>query len=343
MVERGLDAALITKLANVRYLTGFSGSHGAVLLTAGETVLGTDSRYELQAAEEAPDVELFAERKTITALAERAAKKGSGRVGFEAHDVSVELLDRMQNAAPGAEFVSLERVVEQSRQVKDDGELELMRSACAISDRAFRHVLSAIEPGVTEREVARALEERFVEYGADGPGFETIVASGPAGAEPHHRPTDRRLSRGDFVTMDFGARYRGYHADMTRTVVVGEATEWQRELYDVVAEAQRAGREALIPGRELVDVYETARSVIRDAGHDEHFRHGLGHGIGLEVHEQPFIGHEATGTLSAGVPVTIEPGVYLPGQGGVRIEDTLVVRPEGPELLTTSTKELLVL
>jgi Xaa-Pro aminopeptidase len=182
----------------------------------------------------------------------------------------------------------------------------------------------------------------MTELGADRPAFDTIVASGPNGAIPHHSPVDRPLRRGDLVTMDFGALFQGYHADMTRTVALGEPAGWQREVYELVATAQRAGIDAARPGADVADVDEAARSIIRDAGHDEHFQHGLGHGVGLEVHEAPIMGYGRTGKLSSRVPVTVEPGVYLPGKGGVRIEDVLVVG-DAVRLLTTTTRELLVL
>jgi Xaa-Pro dipeptidase len=181
------------------------------------------------------------------------------------------------------------------------------------------------------------------EGGAEAPAFETIVAAGEHSAIPHHEPTDRPLRRGDLLKIDFGARYRGYHADMTRTFVLGEPADWQRDLHALVARAQAAGREALAPGAELPQVDAAARTVIAAAGHGEHFGHGLGHGVGLQIHEAPTIGYAATGILADGTPVTVEPGVYLPGQGGVRIEDTLVVRPGGAESLTTASRELVVL
>ncbi|MGH3321373.1 MAG: M24 family metallopeptidase [Streptosporangiaceae bacterium] len=342
--DRDADAALVTHPANVRYLTGFTGSNAALLVeAAGHAVLATDGRYVLQAADQAADAELVVDRKVAAALAERAAKDGVRRLAFEAHHVTVEAGDRLAEAGAGAELVRLGRAVEDLRMVKDADEIDKLRAACQITDRAFRHVMSTMKAGVTEREIARALEERFLEHGAEGPAFSTIVASGPHSAEPHHAPTDRQVSRGDLIAMDFGALYHGYHADMTRTVIVGEVRDWQRELYDLVADAQRGGRDALVPGADVRDVDEAARSVVRAAGLADNFPHGLGHGIGLEVHEQPYIGVSGTGKLQDAVSVTVEPGVYIPRRGGVRIEDTLVVRPDGPELLTTSTKELLVL
>src|SRR5207253_1358454 len=189
----------------------------------------------------------------------------------------------------------------------------------------------------------RFIEARLADLGAERPAFATIVASGPNGAIPHHAPTDRPMRRGDLITMDFGALYGGYHADMTRTVALGEPAGWQREIYELVAVAQRSGLDAARPFADVGDVDAAARDLIRDAGHSDHFQHGLGHGVGLEVHEAPTIGYGRTGKLATRVPVTVEPGVYLPGRGGVRIEDVLVVGADGTGLLTTTTRELLVL
>ncbi len=213
--------------------------------------------------------------------------------------------------------------------VKGPSELELLATACRISDQAIADVFARIRPGLTERQLAAALDRRMVDLGAERPAFDTIVASGPNGAIPHHAPTDRPMRRGDLITMDFGALYGGYHADMTRTVALGEPAGWQREIYELVAAAQRAGIEAARPGADVADVDAAARDLIRDAGHGEHFGHGLGHGVGLEVHEAPTIGYSRTGKLAERVPVTVEPGVYVPGRGGVRIEDVLVVGAGG--------------
>jgi Xaa-Pro aminopeptidase len=212
-----------------------------------------------------------------------------------------------------------------------------------VTDQAFAAVLGAIQPGRSERELAILIERTMVDLGAESPAFDTIVASGPNGAIPHHSPGGRVLQRGDLVTIDCGARHAGYHADMTRTVALGPPAPWQREIYDLVAAAQLAGIAAATPGADVGDVDATSRATIAAAGHADHFGHGLGHGVGLEVHEAPMLGPGRTGKLKDRVPVTIEPGIYLPGKGGVRIEDTLVVRTAGPETLITTTKELLVL
>ncbi|MFC7566340.1 M24 family metallopeptidase [Actinomadura namibiensis] len=234
-------------------------------------------------------------------------------------------------------------LVEELRFVKGEDEIVLLAEACAITDRAFDAVLPRLRPGLTERQVAVALERQMVDFGAEGIAFESIVASGPNGAVPHHRPGDRALQPGDLVTMDFGARYAGYHADMTRTVAIGEPAGWQRDVYDLVRAAQQAAVDAAVPDTDVSRVDAAARDLIAAAGHGADFTHGLGHGVGLEIHEAPLMGYGRTGKLMDRVPITAEPGVYLAGRGGVRIEDTLVVRANGPELLTKTTKDLLVL
>jgi Xaa-Pro aminopeptidase len=345
--EAGADAALITRLVNVRYLTGLASSNAALLLHAdGKAVLATDGRYTTAAAAVASDLETLQERDVASALASRGAADGVLRLGVEEHDVTLAVAETIGKAAEPAELVHLGHAVEALRAVKSEEELTLIREACAISCRALDDLWDVGGLlGRTEKEIARDLENRMYGHGADGIAFETIVASGPNSAVPHHRPTERAAGMGEFVKFDFGALFRGYHADCTRTVLVGTTpAEWQREIYDLVAEAQRAGRKALGVGSECIAVDRAARQVIEAAGYGDQFSHGTGHGVGLEIHEAPTLGAWSTGTLEDRMPVTVEPGVYLPGRGGVRIEDTLVVRDvDGPELLTTTTKDLLVL
>jgi Xaa-Pro aminopeptidase len=311
----GVDALLITKLVNVRYLTGFTGSNAALLVTPDFAVLATDGRYGTQAREESPDVDLVVDRELHAALVRRAEETHARRVGFEDEAV---------------------------RAIKDDGEISLLARACRIADDAFAAVLAEeMRPGCTEREIAFALERHMRTRGADAASFDTIVASGPNSAKPHHQPTDRAVESGDFVKCDFGALVDGYHSDMTRTVVVGKAADWQREVYAVVAAAQAAGRNATTPDAACRDVDAAARAVVDGSDFAGCFVHPLGHGVGLEIHERPLLAATATDKLADHMPVTIEPGVYLPDRGGVRIEDTVVVRPDGPDVLTATTKELL--
>lgn len=348
LAARDLPAALLTRGVNVRYLTGFTGSHGALLVTldgaedpAGRAVLATDGRYVEQAGRQAPDVALVVDRQVAAALVARAHREGLRRVGFEAHQVSVEL--HAQLAREGVELVPLGPVVEDLRVVKDDEELDLLRRACAATDAAFADLVGRLAPGRTERAVARTLEDLLRDHGADAPAFPSIVAAGPHSAVPHHEPTDRPLAAGDLLKLDFGARVGGYHADMTRTVVLRRAPAgWQREAYELVAAAAAAGRGALRAGAAAGEVDAAARGVVTAAGYGDRFPHGLGHGVGLEIHEAPLLAAQAPGRLRARTPVTVEPGVYLPGRGGVRIEDTLLVRDGEPEPLTTTTRELLV-
>jgi translation elongation factor P len=347
IAEVGADAVLVTSGPNVRYLTGLASSNAALLLAAsGTAVLATDSRYALAARRDCPDVELITERFIEPRLAAEMAGRGLRTVAFEAHEMTVDRHAELAAAAEGVTTVPFGTKIEELRTVKDPSELELLATACRISCQAIADVFAQIRPGVTERQLAAALDRQMVDLGAERPAFDTIVASGPNGAIPHHSPTDRPMRRGDLITMDFGALYGGYHADMTRTVALGEPAGWQREIYELVAAAQRSGIEAARPGADVIDVDAAARDLIRDAGHGEHFGHGLGHGVGLEVHEAPMIGYARTGKLTDRVPVTVEPGVYLPGRGGVRIEDVLVVGADGTVgsvLLTTTTRELLVL
>ena len=351
--EQGLDAVLVTNLLNVRYLTGFTGSNGALLVrTDGSDLLGTDGRYTTQAATQVPDVEVLVDRATVAGLATAAARGGTGRLGFESHDVTVDGLAQLEtvlaDAAAGGtvpELVSIRRAVESQRAIKDDDEIESLRRACAVADQALAELAAegALRAGRTELQVGRELDARMLQLGAEAPSFETIVATGANSAIPHHRPDTTELRDGDFVKLDFGATVDGYHSDMTRTVVLRHAADWQREIYELVAASQAAGRAALEVGADVVAVDTAARDVIAAAGHAEHFPHGLGHGVGLEIHEAPGIGPLGAGTLAAGMAVTVEPGVYLPGRGGVRIEDTLIVTDDAPELLTLTSKELLVL
>jgi Xaa-Pro aminopeptidase len=352
---------LVTDLINVRYLSGFSGSNGALLVFADDRVpvLVTDGRYRTQAAEQAPDLELAIERALGRYLVGQAADGGVRKLGFESNVVTVDgfdaLTSELQERNGATELVRAAGTVEALREVKDAGELALLRLACEKADAALTDLVErgGLRPGRTEREVSRELEALMLDHGADAISFETIVAAGPNSAIPHHRPTDAVLAGGDFVKIDFGALVAGYHSDMTRTFVLGKAADWQLEIYQLVADAQRAGREALRPGAGLREVDAAARQLIVDAGYGEQFGHGLGHGVGLQIHEAPGIGATSAGTLLAGSVVTVEPGVYLPGRGGVRIEDTLVVadstsetlRTAGqtPELLTRFPKELAIL
>ena len=353
----GADAALITSGVNVRYLTGLVSSNAALLLPVqGTSVLATDCRYAGTAERECQDTELVVERDVAAALVRRALASGLRAIAFEDRDLTVQRHRELTgisgtgsgSGSAGPDLVPAGGAIDEPRMVKDEAEIELLARACAITGEAFSVLLDRLRPGVTEREYAVALERAMIDLGADAVAFDSIVASGPNGAIPHHVPGNRPFSAGDLVTVDCGALFGGYHADMTRTVAIGKPAAWQCEIYQIVAEAQAAGVAAAKPGAEVGDVDAVSRDLIEAAGHGAHFTHGLGHGVGLEIHEAPIIGYGRTGTLADRVPITIEPGIYLPGAGGVRIEDTLVVRAGAgaagsAQPLTTITRELLVL
>ena len=341
LVDRHWSAALVTTLLNVRYLTGFTGSSAALLVKSdGSAELATDGRYALQVAAESPDVASTITRLGRRELADRAVTAGAHRIAFEDRHLPVaDFRDLPHSASWEPLGDSLDRL----RMVKDATELDALRQACAASDEALAAVLTQITAGATEREIARWIDDELRDR-SEGPGFATIVASGPNGAIPHHQPTDRAVEHGDLVTIDFGARVDGYHADMTRTMLVGARPEnWQAEVYAAVQSAQAAGVAALEVGRPAAEVDAAAREVIEAAGFGPHFVHGLGHGVGLQIHEAPYLGMTATDKLQPSVPVTVEPGVYLPGRGGVRIEDTVVVHRGRVDSLTTTTRDLIML
>lgn len=349
LVENRVDALLVTDLINIRYLTGFTGSNAALLVYAWDssehrTLICTDGRYLTQVGEQVPDLRAEINRASARRVIEIAGEWQTGRVGFESHIVTFEQHRGFEALATGLDLVPVHGLVEQLRMVKDDYEVGRLRAACDAADEALAALLDSggLRPGRTEREVARELEWLMFEHGSDAVSFETIVATGANSAVPHHRPTDAVLAAGDFVKLDFGATVDGYHSDMTRTFVLGKPDDWQREVYNLVYASQKAGREALKPGVSTKAVDAASRSVIEAAGYGELFVHGLGHGVGLQIHEAPGLAKTGTGTLLDGVAVTVEPGVYFPGRGGVRIEDTLVVRKGGPELLTRTSKDLTV-
>ena len=334
----GLDAdgLLVTTLVNVRYLTGFTGSNGALLLSAdGSGTFLTDGRYRDQALVEVPGLDHVITRHLLG----EAAGRMSGAWACETHTLSVDAHTTLAEAEVST--VSAGRVVEGLREVKDDHEIDALRRACRISVDALQGLLAGPLEGRTEQEVARDLEWRMLELGAEAIAFETILASGPNSAVPHHSPTDRVLQAGDLVKADFGARVDGYHADCTRTFVLGRADDWQKEVHAAVQTSQASGVDAVREGAPLSSVDEAARAVLDDAGWLEQFTTGLGHGVGLEIHEDPFISHRHAGRLARRTTLTIEPGVYVPGRGGVRIEDTVLVTSDVPEVLTTMTTDLL--
>lgn len=339
-----IDEMVVTNLIHVRYLSGFSGSNAALVLAKDLTaVICTDGRYRTQIGEEVPDIEAVIDRPSAEALLGRI--EGPRRVGFEADYVSVAQLEKLQAACQeDVTLVPVTGIIEDIRLTKDTTERIRLTEVAELACEAFEQLVDAGELAVgrSERDVAADLEYRMRRLGAERPSFDTIVASGENSAKPHHTAGDRILHRGDLVILDFGAHARGFNSDMTRTVVMGEADEFSREIYDVVLRAQLAGIEAATPGKKLVDVDAAARQVIEDASYGDYFVHSTGHGIGLEVHEAPSASKIGEGELSEHMTLTIEPGIYVPGRGGVRIEDTLLITAGPARIITPVKKDLLV-
>jgi Xaa-Pro aminopeptidase len=328
------EPLLVTHGPNVRYLTGFSSSNAALLVEPGRVRLFTDFRY-VDAARAVEGVELVETKRSLTmALAEVL----EGRVGFEAEAVTYSAWETLRGG--GLDLVPRRGLVEKLRAVKDEGELDALRRAGEITSRAYDRFAEESFVGRTERELAWQLDGLFHELGAHAPSFETIVASGPNSARPHARPTDREVEAGETVVIDAGAQVDGYCADCTRTFATGPLPDELKAAYVATLEGQLAGLEAVRAGVTGVDADAAARDVIEAAGLGGKFGHGLGHGVGLDVHEAPRLSRESNDTLAAGNVVTVEPGIYLEGLGGIRIEDLVIVTDGEPEILTSSTKDL---
>jgi Xaa-Pro aminopeptidase len=343
----GVDALLVSHLPNVRYLTGFTGSAGLLLVTPDGLVLFSDGRYRTQAHEQlaacgvAAAIEIGA---TSTAQREALARAVAPyhRVGLEAAAVTWAEQRQLAARLGSHDLVATDAVVERYRRVKEPAEVARIRQACAIADDALAELLPTLRDGPSEREFALALEVAMRRRGASGLSFPSIVASGPNAAMPHARPSDRRIEHGEMVVIDFGCIVDGYCSDMTRTVSIGDPGPQARRVWDVVRDSQWAGREAVRAGAGCAEVDRACRDVIAAAGWADAFVHSTGHGVGLEIHEAPRVAASARDTLEPGWVVTVEPGVYLPGIGGVRIEDTLVVTPDGAEPLTAFPKEMVL-
>jgi Xaa-Pro aminopeptidase len=344
----GIDALFVTRLVNIRYLTGFTGSAALLLVGPDEVLFVSDGRYKDQSADQlaaagvAARIEISGtEQKRI--VHDAAAARGYGRVGLEAHGVTWSQQRSFASEwFPGAELVPTENLIEELRRVKDAGEVARIGAACSIADAAFANVAPRLRDRPTEVAFGLDLEFEMRRLGASAMSFEPIVAAGPNGAKPHARPSERRIEPGELLVLDFGCIVDGYCSDMTRTVSVGDPGPEARRMYDVVLESQRAGREAVRQGVEASAVDKACRDVIAEAGWADAFLHGTGHGVGLEIHEDPRVSATGRGTLATGYVVTVEPGVYLTGIGGVRIEDTVVVTPGGCDILTASPKDLVL-
>lgn len=343
--ERELDAFLVSQPENRRYISGFTGSAGYAVVTPKEAFLLVDFRYTEQAAQQAPGYQV----QRITGRLEEdlpnlLPQVGGKRWGFESAHLTVSLYDKVCPVfeQAGIALQGLEGVVESIRAVKDEQEQEFLRQAVRLTDEAFAHLLEWVRPGVTEQQAAWEIEKYIREHGGEELAFPTIVGGGPNGAMPHHETGERPLQAGEPIVIDMGAVCGGYHADMTRTIVLGEPDERFWAIYSLVRTAQERAEAGMRAGASGVEVDRLAREVIANAGYGEQFGHGLGHGVGLATHEPLRLSALSTDTLPVGATITVEPGIYLPGWGGVRIEDVVLVHEDHAEVLTSSTKEPVV-
>ncbi|MDR2504882.1 MAG: Xaa-Pro peptidase family protein [Oscillospiraceae bacterium] len=347
--KENIKAAIVHKQENVRYLSGYRGEGVLVLTEDGKRVIVTDFRYTEQAEKEAPSFSVVMSKATQSydeVALDLLGEAGESRLlAFEDDTITVAQMKKLEEKANGRIFLPMNKKIEKLREIKDDGETAAIEKACEIACQAFESILPKIQPGKTEREIAWILECAMHDFGAQKPSFSTIIASGSNGSLPHAIPSDKKLERGEFVTLDFGCVYDGYCSDCTRTVALGEVSEEQLKIYNTVLTAQLASLDAVRDGAGAKAVDKIARDIINEAGYEGRFGHGLGHSLGLEIHENPRFSQsmEDSRTVSAGMLMTVEPGIYIPGKWGVRIEDTVLVTKNGSKRLTHTTKELIVL
>ena len=337
LAECDLDGLVVSAPSNIFYLSGFTGSSGALLITAERALLFSDFRYRLQSREQAPNFEFVeVSRDLLQGVGHAAADIGAGRLGYESAHLTCELLGRLTEGVQNHEVVGVTGLVEDLRAIKSPDEIVHIRAAAALADQALDHMMSFLRPGATERDIALEGEFFMRRAGAEAVAFDLIVASGPRSALPHAQTSTRELQPADLVVIDMGATVNGYCSDMTRTFAVQTATEQARQIYEIAHRAQRAAVAAVRAGARCGEVDALARTIIDEAGFGDCFGHGLGHGVGVDVHEVPYLRKGDETKLAAGNVVTVEPGIYLPDIGGVRLEDLLVVQADGAETLTTS-------
>ncbi|OEC00568.1 Xaa-Pro dipeptidase [Lysinibacillus sphaericus] len=341
--EQNIDGVLITNEYNRRYMTGFTGTAGVAIVSQNDAVFITDFRYTEQATAQIKDYRIVQHEVTLLEeIATQVKAMGIKLLGFEKDSVSYGTYELYKNVIQ-ADLVPVSGLIEKIRLIKTEQEINIIKVACEIADHAFTHILDYIKPGKTELDVSNELEFFMRQQGATQSSFDTIVASGLRSALPHGVATNKVIEKGDFVTLDFGALYNGYISDITRTVAVGEPSEKLVEMYNTVLASQLLALEKVGPGLTGIQADAIARDYLTEKGYGEAFGHSLGHGIGLEVHEGPGLSKRSNTVLEPGMAVTIEPGVYVPGVGGVRIEDDILITESGNELLTHSTKELIIL
>jgi len=344
MYSNQLDGILFSGLENIRYHCGFTGSDGAFVLTSREAFFLTDSRYWTQVEEEVKESQIIHYIKKIDGIASLLLDLKLKSIGFESTSLTFSIYQSLQaKVANEAKLIPLEEELKNLRAIKDDQELASMRMAIDIASKAFLHIIKMIKKGASEREISLEMESFMKKNGAEATGFDIIVASGARSALPHGRASNKQIEKGDFILIDFGSGFQGYHSDQTRTMVYGKPSSKQKKVYQIVKEAHDRAIEVVHPGVPIYEVDGAARDHIRNCGFGDYFGHGTGHGIGLSVHEDPVVNSENKGLVQEGMVFTIEPGIYIPDWGGVRIEDMIRVTPQGAELLTYIPTDLRVI
>ncbi len=340
LISEKLDALLIFGLPNIRYLCGFTGTDGVLLVTANESVFFTDSRYFAQAQTQVSSARVHCYNNKLKAVADELSSDGSMRVGFDADVVSVALLEDLTAIVDDTlTWCSLHHQLQPLRGVKSGDQLVSLKAAADLNHQAFDLILPMIRPGVTEREIALELEFALKRLGGEANAFDFIVASGLRGALPHGVASGKKILEGELLTIDFGTIVNGYHSDETVTLAIGEVDRKLRQIFDIVLEAHDSALAVVKPGMPICDLDAVARDFIMSKGYGEYFGHSLGHGVGLEIHEYPAVSDRSDQKLAEGMVITVEPGIYIPGTGGVRIEDTIVVTTDGFEALTSIPKQ----
>ncbi len=340
----GIDGIYITNITNVRYLTGFTGSAGSLLLKDNESYFFTDGRYTEQVKDQVKNSKIHVTGSShIKEIQIQNLLNKNYKIGFESDHMTYSTFQLLKNSFSNINWIETSNMVELIAAIKDQDEISYLKTAVEITDKVFDDILPMLKEGVSENKIAATMSYKFREYGAEGDSYDPIVASGWRSALPHATPTEKCFEKGDFVVMDFGALYNGYHADMTRTVVIGKATDRHKEVYNIVLESQLAGIDRARAGITGAEVDAACRTIIDNAGYGQYFNHSTGHGLGLEVHTLPRLSSANKEPLLENYVVTIEPGIYLPDWGGVRIEDDCLIKSDSSEPLNTSTKELLSL
>lgn len=341
--KHDVDAIVFFNMSNVRYLSGFTGSDGAVVLGRDASWFLTDSRYTTQASRQVVGLPTVEYRIKLDGITELVREQGFRRIGFESEHTTFAVYESLRQKLPETELVPIGEELAQLRLIKDPSECELLSRVARLASEALLSILPLVKPGAVERELALELEFAMRRAGAENSSFDFIVASGERGSLPHGRAGDKALAAGELVTIDFGARYEGYCSDETVTVAVGVPDERKRRIYGIVKEAHDRAIAAVRPGAELREIDRIARGYIEEQGYGAFFGHGLGHGVGLDVHEKPVVSPRGEGMAAVGMVFTIEPGIYIPGWGGVRIEDTVIVTEDGCRPITMVPKELMIL